>query len=212
VEKTRLQLSCEIIFVHTPTMIENREQLIEVAAQANGLLQQIADYTAEHRADRWYGRVRFPRRFIGVVHDKRQRLKFIEDETLRRNVSYALMTDDVLRWLAFYTDLWGQAREMIIKEAVCLLGSICESITIYPKKYGLGRASGQKKRAARLVDLEVIDRKLQRDLDWLWDKRNQEHIYDLDFREYDHWQNGDWYRSVRAYVGLRDCLASWRDQ
>ena len=121
------------------------------------------------------------------------------------------MTHDVLRWLAFYTDLSGQAREMIIKEAVCLLGTVCESITIYPGEYGLGRNSGQKKRLVRLVELGVIDKKLQRDLDWLWDKRNQEHIYDLDFREYDHWQNRDWYRSVKAFSGLRTGLATWRD-
>ena len=191
-------------------MIENRQQLIQATGQANGLLQQIADYTSAHRIDRWHGRVRFPRGFIGTAQDKRQKLKFIEDDTLKRNVSYALMTHDVLRWLAFYTDLAGQAREMIIKEAVCLLGSVCESMTIYPKEYGLGRGAGQKKRIARLVEMEVIDKKLQAHLDWLWDKRNQEHIYDLDFREYDHWENRDWHRSVTAYTGLRDGLAAWR--
>ncbi len=191
-------------------MIENRQQLIQVSGEANALLQQMADYTSANPADRWYGRVRFPRGFIGTAQEKRQRLSFIVDETLKRNVSYALMTHDVLRWLAFHTDLAGQAREMIIKEAVCLLGTICESITIYPNKYGLGRGAGQKKRLARLVELEVIDKKLQAHLDWLWDKRNQEHIYDLDFREYDHWQNRDWYRSVKAYSGLRAGLTAWR--
>jgi hypothetical protein len=99
---------------------------------------------------------------------------------------------------------------MIIKEAVCLLGSICESITIYPKEYGLGRGAGQKKRIARLLELKVIDKRLQRRLDWLWDKRNQEHIYDLDFREFDHWENRDWYAAVKAYKGLRDALEAWR--
>lgn len=191
-------------------MIESREQLIEAAGEANRLLQQIADYTAKHPADAWHGRLRFPRGFIGTAQDKRQKLMFIQDETLRRNASYALMTHDVLRWVAFHTDLGGQAREMVIKEAVCLLGTICESITIYPKEHGLGRGAGHKKRVARLVELKVIDVKLQRRLDWLWDKRNQEHIYDLDFREFGHWVNGDWYRSVKAYKGLRDGLTVWR--
>ncbi len=191
-------------------MIENREQLVEVAAKANRLLQEIADYTAKHIEDRWHGRVRFPRGFIRTAHEHRLKLKFVDDETLKRNASYALMTHDVLRWLAFHTDLYGQARDMIIKEAVCLLGTICECITIYPTERGLGRGAGQKKRIARLVELEIIDTKLQRHLDWLWDKRNQEHMYDLDFREYDHWQNGDWYRAVKAYKGLRDGLAAWK--
>ena len=193
-------------------MIKDKQQLVKVAAEANGLLLQIADYTSKNPHHSWHGRVRFPRGFIGTAHDKRQKLKFIEDETLRRNTSYALMTHDVLRWVAFHTDLGGQAREMIIKEAVCLLGSICESITIYPKEHGLGRGAGHKKRVARLVEMEVIDKKLHKHLDWLWDKRNQEHIYDLDFREFDHWENRDWYRSVKTYKGLRDGLTVWRGQ
>lgn len=191
-------------------MIETREQAAKAAVEASNLIQQISDYTSRHQNDAWHARIRFPRGFIGTAADKRQNLPFIEDDTLKRNVSYALMTHDVLRWITFHTDLSGQAREMIIKEAVCLLGSICESISIFPKEHGLGRGSGYKKRIARLVELNVIDKKVQRRLDWLWDKRNQEHLYDVPFREFDHYVNGDWYRAVKAYKLLRDGLTAWR--
>jgi hypothetical protein len=191
-------------------MIETKEQAINAASQASLLIQQISDYLGKNPHDKWHARVRFPRGFIGTAADKRQKLPFIEDETLKRNVSYALMTHDVLRWIAFNTDLGGQAREMIIKEAVCLLGSICESISIFPHEHGLGRGSGYKRRIARLVEMKVIGPGLQRRLDWLWDKRNQEHLYDVPFREFDHYVNSDWYRSVKAYHMFRDALTIWR--
>lgn len=191
-------------------MIETKEQAADAAVEASRLIQQISDYTSKNPHHAWHAQVRFPRGFIGTAAEKRRKLPFIEDETLKRNVSYALMTHDVLRWIAFHTDLSGQAREMIIKESVCLLGSICESISIFPTEHGLGRGSGYKKRVGRLVELGVIDKKVQRRLDWLWDKRNQEHLYDVPFREFDHYVNGDWYRAVKAYKLLRDGLIAWR--
>lgn len=191
-------------------MIKNREAAAKAAAEASYLIQQVSNHVSKNPQDAWHARLRFPRGFIGTAADKRRNLPFIENETLKRNVSYALMTHDVLRWIAFHTDLSGQAREMIIKEAVCLIGSICESISIFPKEKGLGRSSGYKKRVARLVEMEIIDKKVQRRLDWLWDKRNQEHLYDVPFREFDHYVNGDWYRAVKAYRLLRDGLMAWR--
>ena len=101
---------------------------------------------------------------------------------------------------------------MIIKEAVCLLGSVCESITIFPNEYGLGRGSSYKKRVERLTALEVIDKKIERRLLWLWDKRNQEHLYDVPFREFAHYENEDWYKSVKAYRFLKDALNEWRTE
>ena len=39
------------------------------------------------------------------------------------------MLSDVYRWMLNRTDLWGTPREMLIKECVCLMGSLVESIT-----------------------------------------------------------------------------------
>lgn len=191
-------------------MIENEEQLREAARQAGALVQQISDYAkANPRQDR-LARIRFPRGFIKTASEIRRNLVFVDNDTLKRNVSYALMTHEVLRWIVFHTDLAGQAQEMLIKEAVCLLGNVCESITIFPNEYGLGRGSGFQRRVNRLREMEVIDQRCQRLLEWLWSKRNQEHLYDVPFREWSHYDIKDWYKSVRAYRTLRNSLLRWR--
>ncbi|WP_148309090.1 hypothetical protein [Sphingopyxis fribergensis] len=191
-------------------MIENDEQLKVAVSQASSLVQEISDYVKANPRQDFYGRIRFPRGFIKTAPEIRRNLRFIENETLKRNVSYALMTHEVLRWNVFHTDLAGQAQEMLIKEAVCLLGNVCESITIFPAEHGLGRGSGFKKRTERLRAMDVIDDRCLRLLEWLWGKRNQEHLYDVPFLEWNHYEKKDWYKSVRAFRSLRDGLNEWR--
>lgn len=190
--------------------IETDEQLGEAVTQCGVLVQEITDYLATHPRREWHGRVRFPRGFLKTNAEIRLGLPFIEDDTLKRNVSYALMTFQTLYWVVFRTDISGQAREMLIKEAVCLLGAICESISIFPGTAGLGRGKSFSKRMDRLLELGVIDRSARRRLQWLWDKRNQEHLYDVPFREFEHYSNSDWFKAVKAYRALRDALTAWR--
>ncbi len=190
--------------------IENEQQLKEAVNQCGGLIQQISDYLAANPGHEWHGRVRFPRGFLKTNADIRSRLPFIEDDTLKRNVSYALMTHQTLCWFVFRTDIGGQAREMLIKEAVCLLGAICESISIFPGTPGLGRGKSFSRRMDRLLELGVIDKSARKRLQWLWDKRNQEHLYDVPFREFDHYSNSDWFKAVKGYRALRDALTAWR--
>jgi hypothetical protein len=191
-------------------MIANDKELLEKVREASTLLQDIADYTKGHPKKQAKARVRFPRGFITTASHFRASLPFIEDDTLKRNVSYALMSHDALRWLTFHTDIAGQAQEMLIKEGVCLVGSICESISIFPDEHGLGRGSSFAKRVARLAVQGVINEETRDRLCWLWDKRNQEHIYDVPFREFSHYQLSDWREAVKAYKELRDGLRAWR--
>lgn len=192
-------------------MISNEAELRDAVRQAGLLVQQISDYAKRNPKQEWLSRIRFPRGFIKTAPEIRRNLDFVDGDNLKRNVSYALMTHEVLRWIVFHTDLAGQAREMLIKEAVCLLGNVCESITIFPDQHGLGRGSGFKKRIARLREIDVIDERCVRLLSWLWEKRNQEHLYDVPFREWNHYEVRDWYKSVRAYRSLRNSLNAWRD-
>ena len=191
-------------------MIENEDQLRDAVREAGNLIQQISDYVRHNRRHQRLSRVRFPRGFIKTAYAIRQNLKFIDNAVLRQNVSYALMTHEVLRWVVFHTDLSGQAQEMLIKEAVCLLGNVCESITIFPTEHGLGRGSGFLRRVRRFQVMNIIDAEVVAELEWLWEKRNQEHLYDVPFREWSHYTEDDWVRAVRAYLSLRDGLNAWR--
>ena len=188
--------------------IVTQEQLRAAVREASILIQMAHDFV---RANPQYSdilRLRFPRGFLPTAAKHRQKLAFVEDATLKANLSYALMTHDVLRWLFVHTDLSGQAQEMLIKEAVCLIGNLCESLSLRPGVEGLGRNSGFRRRVARYLELGTINQGLHDDLDWLWGKRNQEHLADVPFREWSHYTRRDWIKSVKTYKAFRDALSA----
>ena len=190
-------------------MIENDEDLRHAVADAGALLQQINDYVQEHPGTIVDVKVRFPRGFLRTNAQARRSFAFVGDPTLRSNISYAIMAHDVLRWIIQRTDLSGQAKEMVIKEGVCLIASVCESLMIYPGEKGLGRGAGFEKRTHRLRELEVITEEACEDLLWLWGKRRHEHLFDVPIREFSHYSMNDWTRSISAYRGLKDGLSNW---
>ena len=190
-------------------MIENEEELKRAAAEASDLLQSISDYVGKNPDAEKHEKVRFPRGFLRTNIYARQRLKFVQNDILRANISYALMTHDVLRWVATRTDLSGQAKEMVIKEGLCVMASVCECLTIHPNEYGLGRGQSFAARVDRLLKRNIIDEKTRDKLIWLWDKRRQEHLYDVKFKEYLHYKITDWNRAIRAFKGLRMGLEKW---
>lgn len=44
------------------------------------------------------------------------------------------------------------------------------------------------------------------DLDWLWDMRNRQHLFELDSSEFEFYQRGDHGRAVRAVNALITAL------
>jgi hypothetical protein len=186
--------------------ITNDRELERATVQAGELLQQIADYCTRdgrHLA----ARVRFPRGFILTANAYRLTIPFIRDEHTKTNLSYSLMTLDVLRWLGIRTNLTGIALEMIMKEAICLLGSICECLTVRRGVEGLGRNTSFAKRIQKLVEMQVIEEGTRDDLAWLWDVRCREHLMDLDHAEFRRYGRADCNRAITAYCELRDALA-----
>jgi hypothetical protein len=190
-------------------MIENEEQLKAAVDQTSDLLQQIHYYVKANPRSESKGKMRFPRGFLRTNAEARKSFQFVENKILRSNISYAIMTHDVLRWIVTRTDLSGQAKEMVMKEGICVMASVCECLTIHPSEYGLGRGSSFAKRVAKLHSRGIIKDKTKTDLLWLWDKRRQEHLYEVEFPEYSHYTTADWNQSIRAYKGLRDGLRGW---
>jgi len=179
------------------------EELAELVGEADHALQAIQDELGDRNDTR--GRVRFPRGFIRRVDTLRARIPELGSEVRRRNVCYALMMTDVLRWLATRTDLSGTALSMVVKEGICVLGAICEWMT---KEGTRGHASSRpyRQRTAKLVELEVIDEKLRDELDWVWDVRCREHLHQVNDLEHEVYNWSDYNRARRAYDGLRRAL------
>ena len=190
--------------------IRNPVELDQAVREASALIQEISDFVKANPNHEARGRVRFPTGYFPTAAEHRRKLEFIADRTVRKNLSYAIMTHDVLRWLVTRTTLSIQAREMVIKEAICLIGSVCETISIWRGTEGLGRQRSYSDRMARLRHLEVIDEDTETDLNWVWDIRCREHIAGVSVQEWNHYNMDQWRRSVRAYKALRDGLAEWQ--
>jgi len=191
-------------------LIENDEQLREAVTAANEHIQAIQDYLVQrNHAD---GKIRFPRGFLRTATHFRSQLGFIGDNNLKKNLSYALILSDVLRWLTNRTDLTGTAREMVIKNAIILMGSICESIAIDGTKGIIGKKHSFCERADRMVAKGIITGDLRDELRWLWEKRTGIHIYELDHQEYDTYGIADYNKAVTATKNLRDALERFHER
>jgi hypothetical protein len=186
--------------------ISNDRELGDAAAEASGLLQEIQDYLGKQHMEA--GEVRFPRGYIRTAEEGRRRVAFIRDYTLRTNLSYTLMLSDVYSWILRRTDLAATAREMVIKAALFLGGSIAESILVGYYTGVLGRNQKYKKRTARLVSDGIVSEKVKHDLDWLWDMRNRQHLFLAEAREIDHYGNEDYLRAAVALRALVDGLTA----
>ena len=100
------------------------------------------------------------------------------------------------------------AKEMVIKMQIFLLGTVIESIT---KVYLRGTCGGNfKRRTTFLLQEGYISEDLQIDIEWIWDLRNNMHLFQLEDIE---WSSEDYTvanhnRAVRAFRELLDALSA----
>lgn len=180
--------------------IRNDDELREAVDEVSALIQQIQDYVGRDFSKP--AKVRFPRGYLRTAAESRRRVNFLADTTLRSNIAYTIQLADVQHWILSRTDLSGIAREMVIKLQMFLLGTIVESVT---KNYLRGRCGGNfAKRTQYLLDTGLIDSALKADIDWLWNIRNNMHLFQLDGIE---WSSTDYTladhnRAVRAFRRL----------
>jgi len=180
--------------------IRNDDELKAAVDEASGLIQQIQDYVGRDFSKP--AKVRFPRGYLRTAAESRRRVNFLADTTLRSNIAYTIQLADVQHWILNRTDLSGMAKEMVIKLQMFLLGTIIESVT---KNYLRGRCGGNFcRRTQFLLDNGMIDATLKTDVDWLWDIRNNMHLFQLDDIE---WSSTDYTvanhnRAVRAFRRL----------
>tara|TARA_R110000823_G_scaffold239167_2_gene364422 strand:+ start:198 stop:782 length:585 start_codon:yes stop_codon:yes gene_type:complete len=183
--------------------ITNDRELRDASRKAGELLQEIQDYCGRKLKDD--AKVRFPRGYLRTASSQRERLSFVADEDLKSNLAYTLILSDTILWQLKRTDISGTAKEMLIKLFIFIGGTLIESIT---KDYLKGLCGKNfKKRTQYLVDKGVIDSTLQSDIDWIWDTRNNMHLFLLDTKEYENEYNSQSHvRCAKAFKQLIEKL------
>lgn len=156
--------------------IRTDQELADVVADAGRLLQEIQLYVGRDFTKP--AKVRFPRGYLRTATVARRRLDFLQEAHLRSNIAYTMMLADVQHWLLARTDLYGIAKEMVIKLQIFLLGSIVESLTKVTLRGRCGASYAG--RTKYMADHAMITTELQGELDWLWSVRNRMHLFKLD--------------------------------
>ena len=186
--------------------INNTEELKIAVAEAGRLLQEIQDYCGSNEDSN--AKVRFPRGYIRTATKARERFAFINDVDLKSNLSYTLMLCDTLRWVIDRTDITATAKEMLIKTTIFLAGAMIESMT---KVFLKGKCSKNYKiRTEYLVKNSIITPGLKTDLDWVWDTRNNMHLFLVDGCEYNNEYNASSYkRCILSFRALVDSINTY---
>lgn len=189
--------------------ITNDTELRDVTEEVGVGLDEIQRYlgTRNHAN----GKVKFPRGYIRTASSVRTRLWYIRDETVKRNLAYAHMQADVHRWLLNRTDLAGTAKEMIIKELICLMATIAETLTmqVVTQEGICGKNKKFKKRCEALLRHDAISESILDELAWLWDMRQNEHIFLASDWEFGYYKMRDCNRSIKCLHSLKDELDEW---
>jgi len=117
-------------------------------------------------------KIKFPQGVLRKAADIRGWLPFLDDEVLKRNLSYHLMLADFYKWFLERFKILYTGREMLIKEGICLYGNICAAVL----KAIVSKNKSVKRCIESLFKQGIVDEKLKNDLQWLWDARCKEHI------------------------------------
>ena len=167
--------------------IETDEELAAAVKKAGLLLQEIQDYCGrENRPD---AKVRFPRGYLRTASEQRNRLSFVQSKELRANLSYTLILTDSILWLLVRTDISATAKDMLIKMFIFLGGALIEGILSDYLVGIVGKQRSFKKRSEYLLNQGIVSQSLHDDLNWVWDIRNNMHLFLLDVREYENQYN-----------------------
>jgi hypothetical protein len=178
-----------------PGTVSDRD-LEVLATRANEAIQAIQDATG--REERSAAKLRFPRGFLVEVGRWRTHLRFVRRNSVRNNVAYTLMLNDMYVWLIRRTDLAGLARDMVVKASLAALGSIAEALLIDHFAGRMGERQRFTSRTRQLVEDGTATSAQKEDLDWLWDMRCRQHLYELTSAEFDFYRVDDQRRASRT--------------
>lgn len=186
-------------------------ELRHAVDRINSDLQDVQNYLGQNNHQD--AKIRFPSGFIRPAIGFRAEVSYLIDRDLIRNIAYAHITTDVYRWLLNRTSIVGTAKEMIIKEGICLAAAIVESLTMAAGlQLGLTGKHGKfKKRCKRFVEEGLITETLYDELMWLWETRQNEHLFLVEATEYQVYGIRDYNRAGSTLRELKRQLKEYFD-
>ncbi|MBM4240070.1 MAG: hypothetical protein FJ150_00055 [Euryarchaeota archaeon] len=189
--------------------MENKEEQEKRISELLCKLQECFPNNGKQRTN-----IEFPRGILRTANDFRNELNFIENKVFKTNLAYHLMLTDFYSWFLNRFNIKLTAKEMIIKEGICLYGNICGSIAEYFGKKILDRKDrvGVKKSLTELVNLKIIDNDLKKEIRYLWGQRNKEHLLSLKVTEYNVYSIDKYNKAVLTWQNFRNALKKAKNE
>jgi hypothetical protein len=174
-----------------------------VEAVGNGL-QLINDYLAAN--PKAVGKVRFPRGFLGTAYGHSKKFDWIDNDVLKRNMSYQYIFYDVLRWVSNRTDITATAREMLYKHSIVVVASVAEGLVDAAAKQLEFVERKFPKQLNRLLKENIISLKVYEEVVWMWEVRQSVHVHIVDDLEWSKYKVTDARRASKAVAELEKTL------
>ena len=108
--------------------------------------------------------MRLPKKYIRTASHFKEKLAFIDNEVLRKNISYHFQLSDLNSYMLNRMHVWGVVRNLVVKFQVVNMGAIAEAIlvSVTPKK-----CKTKNLRIAFLIEGNHISEELKSEIDWL---------------------------------------------
>lgn len=187
-----------------PDEIANEADLQAAVEAVGSGLQLVNDYLAANPKS--VGKVRFPRGFLGTAYSHSKKFDWIENDVLKRNMSYQYIFYDVLRWVSNRTDITATAREMLYKHSIVVVSSVAEGlIDAAAKQLGFVERKFPKQ-LNRLLKDNIVSQKEHDEIVWMWEVRQSVHVHIVDDLEWKKYSVTDARRASKAVAELERAL------
>lgn len=151
--------------------------------------------------------IRLPKKYIRTASHFKEQLAFLDNEVLRRNISYHFQLSDLNSYMLNRMHVWGVLRDLVVKFQVINMGAIAEAIlaSVTPKK-----CKTKNLRIAFLSEGNHISEELKFEIDWLWSIRNGVHIHEINQSEIGAYTDEMFDRSMSAVKGLIEAVVQMK--
>ncbi len=159
--------------------------------------------------------IRFPRGYIRKLNEFEERLPFVVDPILKRNISYAFQYTDLLRWMSNWFDIGLSILSIHNKTGILVFASIAEAMMV-----GFIQSSGGSLKCSEdatfyemircLHKESVLSQDLAEGLHWLREQRNNIHLKKVSLeeqsKEYEKYSFGEYNRARNLVQALNNAL------
>jgi len=172
----------------------------DIASMVEELLQELENSEENTK-------IGVPRGVMSYAKTYQKRLSFLNDDVLKRNISYLLMLNDLYIWVLRRFQLVPGIGDMLIKNIITNFGFAIEGINksiaknlINKKEIGFDSAS------TILMKNKLITKNMKKEIRWVYDIRNKQHYDTYPKLEFGHYTLKDYKKAKKIWENFVESI------